>query len=85
MIYDIIVVENLRFRPSTRKREANVCKNLHLAERFRKKNMRFRGLFHRIRVDGRPNWRENISVYKQKRTRVDGAFISVGGQSEELK
>ena len=52
-MYDIIVVENLRFRPSTRKREANVCKNLHLAERFRKKNMRFRGRFHRIRVDGR--------------------------------
>ena len=37
-MYDIIVVENLRFSPSTRKREANVCKNLHLGERFRKKH-----------------------------------------------
>ena len=28
---------------------------------------------------------KNISVLKQTRTRVDGAFISIGGQSEELK
>ena len=36
-------------------------------------------------MDGRPTWRKKISVYKQKPTSVDGAFISVGGQSEELK
>ena len=29
MMYDIIVIDNLiHFRPSTRKREARVCKNL---------------------------------------------------------
>ena len=44
-MYDIIVVENLRFRPSRRKREANVCKNLHLGERFRKKTCVFGAVF----------------------------------------
>ena len=44
-MYDIIVVENLRFRPSTRKREANVCKNFHLGERFRKKHAFSRAVF----------------------------------------
>ena len=34
MIYDIIVFENLRFGPSTRKWEAGVFKNLHSEERF---------------------------------------------------
>ena len=34
MIYDIIVFENLRFGPSTRKWEAGVFKNLHSKERF---------------------------------------------------
>ena len=33
-MYDIIVFENLRFRPSKRKREASVFKNLHSGERF---------------------------------------------------
>ena len=34
MIFDIIVFENLRFGPSTRKWEAGVFKNLHSEERF---------------------------------------------------
>ena len=34
MIYDIIVFENFRFCPSTRKREASVFKNLPSGERF---------------------------------------------------
>ena len=34
MMYDIIVLENLRFRPSTRKREDGFFKNLHSGERF---------------------------------------------------
>ena len=34
MIYHIIVFENLRFGPSTRKWEAGVFKNLHSEERF---------------------------------------------------
>ena len=33
-------------------------------------------VFYRIRVDGTPNRRENISVFKQKRIRVNEAFIS---------
>ena len=41
MMYDIMVFENLPFRPFTRKREAGVFKNLHsLASVFEK--MRFR-------------------------------------------
>ena len=36
MMYDIIVFENLGFRPSTRKRESGVFKNLHSEDRFRK-------------------------------------------------
>ena len=33
---DIIVFENLGFRPSTRKRESGVFKNLHSGDHFRK-------------------------------------------------
>ena len=36
MMYDIIVFENLGFRPSTRKRESGVFENLHSEDRFRK-------------------------------------------------
>ena len=37
MMYDIIVFENIGFRPSTRKREAGVFKNLHSGKmRFRR-------------------------------------------------
>ena len=34
--------------------------------------------FHRKRVDGRPNRRKKISVFKQKRIRVDGALRDRG-------
>ena len=34
MVYAIIVLENLRFCPSTRKREDGFFKNLHSGERF---------------------------------------------------
>ena len=33
----------------------------------------------------KPEKKKDISVFKQKRIRVDGAFISIGGQSVELK
>lgn len=33
---DIIVFEKLLFRPSTRKREAGVLRNVHSGDRFRK-------------------------------------------------
>ena len=36
MMYDIIVFENLGFRPSTRTRQSGVFKNLHSEDRFRK-------------------------------------------------
>ena len=32
MMYDIIVFKNLRFHPSTRKREAGIFKNLHCGD-----------------------------------------------------
>ena len=34
--YNVIIFENLRFRPSTRKHENGVFENLHSGERFRK-------------------------------------------------
>ena len=41
MIYDIMVFENLRFRPFTaRKREANVFKSLHFGKHFDKMHFR---------------------------------------------
>ena len=68
---DIIVFENLRFRPSTRKRKAGVFKKSPLWRAFLKRCV-FGDCFHMIRVDGRPNWRKKISVFKQKRIRVYG-------------
>ena len=38
-VYDIIVFENLRFRPSTRKWKAGVFKTLHSGERFLKRSI----------------------------------------------
>ena len=53
MMYDIIVFENIGFRPSTRKREAGVFKNLHSGK------MRFRRpISPDTCVDGRQNWRK---------------------------
>ena len=34
LMYYILVFENLRYRPSTRKRVTRVLKNLHSGERF---------------------------------------------------
>ena len=36
-------------------------------------------------VSSRFFFRVRISAFKQTRTRVDGAFVSIGGQSAELK
>ena len=57
-MHDIVVFENLRFRPFTRQREASVFE----------KNAFFGDSFHRIRVDGRRNRRK-----RQKQLRVDGS------------
>ena len=37
--------------------------------------MRFGDRFHVIGVNDRPNWTEKISVFKQKRIRVDEALV----------
>ena len=50
--------KNLRFRPSTRRRVAAFLKRCVFGDRF-----------HRMRVDGRPNRSQKISVFKQKRIR----------------
>ena len=65
-VYDVWhhLFENRRFRPSTCKRKAGVFKNLQSEERFWKDAFSVT-VFHRIRVDGRPNWTKKISV-KQK-------------------
>jgi len=55
MTYDIIVFENLRFRPSKRKREASVFKKSPLWRAFLKRCV-LGDRFYQIRVDGRPDW-----------------------------
>ena len=59
MMYDIIVFENFRFCPSTRKREASVFKNLQSLEK----------VFENITF----SVTKKISGFKQKRILVDGA------------
>ena len=59
MMYDIIVLENLRFRPSTRKREAGFLKNLHSGERFLKDAFAVKEFTEYIREDGRTNRKKN--------------------------
>ena len=54
-MYDISVLENLRFRPSTRKREAAYFKNLPSGERFWKDAFSVTEFTEYIRVDGMPN------------------------------
>ena len=34
-------------------------------------------VFHRISVDGKPNWSKKITFFKQTQTRVDGALDTV--------
>ena len=57
MMYDIIVFENLRFRPSAGKREAARFQKSPLRREFLKRCV-FGDRFHWVRVDGRQNWRE---------------------------
>ena len=65
-VYDIIVFENLRFRPSTRKWKAGVFKNLHSGERFLKRSI-FGDCFHRMRVDSRQNRRKKYPLLNKNR------------------
>ena len=62
---DIIVFENLRFRPSTSKRKAGVFKKSLLWRAFLKRYV-FGDRFHLIRVDGRPNWRKKNIGFQTK-------------------
>ena len=57
-MYDIIVFENFRFRPSTHKWEASVFKNLHSGKRFFSVTV--------FTMDGRLNRRKKTSVFKKK-------------------
>ena len=59
MMYDIIVfrIRN-RFRPSTRKRKADVFKSLHSGERFRKGAFSVTVFTELVSVDGRLNRRK---------------------------
>ena len=56
MMLDIIVFENSPFRLSTRKLEAGILKNSTLESVLLR--CVFGDHFHRLRVDGGPNWRE---------------------------
>ena len=60
-MYDIIVfrIRN-RFRPSTRKRKADVFKNLHTGERFWKGTFSVTVFTELVSVDGKLNRRKNI-------------------------
>ena len=77
MIYDTIVFENLRFRPSTRRQKAGVFKNFHPGWRAFLKRSVFGDRFHQIRVDGGPNRRKNIHV--QTKTDTFGRGLRVFG------
>ena len=71
IIFDIIVFENTRFCPSTRKREGSVFRNLHSSERFRK-DMYSGTVFYR--VGGMPDRRKK-SPFSNKKIRVVGALL----------
>ena len=77
MIYDIIVLENFHFNPSTHKREAGFFKNLHSGERFCKDAF----LTEYIRVDCRTNRKKIIRQFKQNRYKraqgLDGAVLAL--------
>ena len=62
MMYGIMVFENLRFRPSTRKREAGVVKNLQSGNC--KKTCVIGARKRRLRVEGRLIRRKNSSFWK---------------------
>ena len=75
MIYVIIVFENLRFRTSALKRKAHVFQNLHSGERFCKDPFSVTAspdtCGRWVKLGGRGVG--GISVFKEKRIRVDGA------------
>ena len=64
----IIVFENPRFGPSSRKRGASVFQKSSLWRAFLEK-IRFQGM----RVNDRPNRRKKLAVFKLKRICVDEA------------
>ena len=69
----IIVFENLRFHPSTRKRGASVLKNLHYGARFWMNALSatiFTEYVSTVDQSG-----EKISVFKQKPIRLDGTTV----------
>ena len=71
-MYDIIVFEIVRFRPSTRRRKAGVFKNLHSGQRFWKDAFS-------VTVFTEFEWTvgqtgEKILVFKQKGICVDRAW-----------
>ena len=73
-MYDIIVFENLRFRPSTRKRKARAFKTFHSAECFWKDAFSmtvFTGYM--WTVDQTRD--KNIRFQKQKKIRGDEASV----------
>ena len=70
MMYYIIVFETSVFaRPCTRKRKAGVFKNLHSRERF------WKDAFPPDTCKRQVKPKKKISVFKQKRIRVDGACM----------
>ena len=69
MMYDIIVFENPRFRPSTSKGEVGVFKKLHFGDYFGKAAFTETVFTGYLRTVGRTG--EKISPFKQKRIRED--------------
>ena len=70
MMYAIIVLENLRFCPSTRKREDSFFKNLHSGERFWKDTFAVTEFTEYIRVTV-----GQTGKFKLNRIRVDRALV----------
>ena len=80
MMYDIIILENFRFRPPARSQEASVFKNLHSGQRFRKHGFSVAVFTGNVWTAG--HWRKKISVSSHKiRIRVGGRGLKIEGQA----
>ena len=64
-MHDMIVIENLHFRPSTRKRKAGVFKNLHSGERFWKDTLSMTFFTGHVWTVGQPR-RKNLCFQSEK-------------------
>ena len=75
MMYDIIILENFRFRPPTRSREASVFKNLHSGQRFRKHGFSVAVFTGNVWTAG--HWRKKSPFHHTQQAKY--GYVSAGG------